>query len=856
MVAVKKPGDSTNGVTKQKAQQNMSFQGKYMAAAAGNKSDGKQNGNATGLRTDSSISGARPGQERTLQRWVSDAPENTDGSLESLIPRSGAAAPWDQFAEHDRRFGTKSTFDEEIYTTPLNRNAPNYKQRDAEAARVEREILRSSTANSHVLEERISDNLSKDNNGDEEDKYSGVRRQDFPPSSSANKYTPPARRAPTGLPTVLGAPVDPAIISTQKPSTAKEVKPSPSPKPAAKSDAPTPPAATTAEASASVETKPKATIHTPTTSITRTASPAAKPEGVPNHTATVEKDVTAAFKTFATQQRKDVDRLRNAKLRNDREVKLNELKKFADSFKLDTPVPSDLVSIIAKDPAKQKEIQEKAKRNAEQATASPAPPITTPGSGSDANAAPRPAVASHGSSPSSALNNRQANARGQNILGQAASQSLRNDRPSPNQQLHQNRNQPRTLNQQLQAHAKQFSQPQMPIPIPEQRLPPTGPSDPNFSRRSSGVASNQGRLNPSISEFRPSVHAAAFTPSTHASSGSSPRAVPVEPPVVVRKSLLSRKPVPASERPSVKGKFNALRHILSEKPPPGKDWKGTGGIKPAYETSLIHKAPTEYDPQDHIIYKTYQQFFDAAPYPAQAMSPTPAQIVPQFALAHQHQLPPHLQQNVNMAPRPSPRQMPMAMHSQHAPNGSFNGDDHRMVPSHSAQSFASPRMQTGSFAASPSMNGQAQMAYNPQMMQMPGQAPPMQGYRSMSQNNHFMPPQQQGMPQMIMQNPNQGFMNSGGMAPGPHMMYPQGNQFMGSNGQPPMAGPNGYPSPARGGAPMMMNQGSQQGHQNQMYGRQLGNGMGPSLAVQKFPRLTAGLKPVVCCMACSITNVF
>lgn len=48
-----------------------------------------------------------------------------------------------------------------------------------------------------------------------------------------------------------------------------------------------------------------------------------------------------------------------------------------------------------------------------------------------------------------------------------------------------------------------------------------------------------------------------------------------------------------------------------------------------------------------------------------------------------------------------------------------------------------------------------------------------------------------------------------------------------SNGHPPaMPGVNGYPSPGRGGAPMMINQGSQQGHQQQaMYG--MGPGMSP-----------------------------
>jgi hypothetical protein len=66
------------------------------------------------------------------------------------------------------------------------------------------------------------------------------------------------------------------------------------------------------------------------------------------------------------QQRKNVDQLRSARAMHNKD-KLDDLKKFADSFKLHTPAPTDLVSLMAKDPAKQKEIQEKAKRNTDEA---------------------------------------------------------------------------------------------------------------------------------------------------------------------------------------------------------------------------------------------------------------------------------------------------------------------------------------------------------------------------------------------------------------------------------------------------------------------------------------------------------
>jgi hypothetical protein len=72
-----------------------------------------------------------------------------------------------------------------------------------------------------------------------------------------------------------------------------------------------------------------------------------------------ERDVTNAFKSFAARERRISENARLTKAKNDREAKLGDLKKFADSFKFHTPVPSDLRSIILKGPAKRKESQDK-----------------------------------------------------------------------------------------------------------------------------------------------------------------------------------------------------------------------------------------------------------------------------------------------------------------------------------------------------------------------------------------------------------------------------------------------------------------------------------------------------------------
>lgn len=92
-------------------------------------------------------------------------------------------------------------------------------------------------------------------------------------------------------------------------------------------------------------------------------------------------------------------------------------------------------------------------------------------------------------------------------------------------------------------------------------------------------------------------------------------------------------------------------------------------------------------------------------------------------------------------------------------------------------------------------------------------------------------------PAIMMQNPANGFMGPQGMVPGPQMIYPPGAQphFIPPGGGPPGMPVNGYPSPGRS-APMMISQGSQQGHQQQMYGmspgQQFGN-MAPVYAQQQ-----------------------
>lgn len=65
-------------------------------------------------------------------------------------------------------------YDENIYTTAINKNAPDYQKRLAIAERKAREIESSAAMTSHVAEERQADykqGSTADDGGDEEDKY-------------------------------------------------------------------------------------------------------------------------------------------------------------------------------------------------------------------------------------------------------------------------------------------------------------------------------------------------------------------------------------------------------------------------------------------------------------------------------------------------------------------------------------------------------------------------------------------------------------------------------------------------------------------------------------------------------------
>ncbi|OIW27665.1 hypothetical protein CONLIGDRAFT_443819 [Coniochaeta ligniaria NRRL 30616] len=847
---------------------------------------------------------------RDLQRWEPDT-KDVDGSL-TLEKSSGG---WDQFAANERLFGLTTDYDESIYTTAIDKDHPNYHQRIAAAEKKAREIEKSVATTSHVAEERIMDFAGGDDERNEEDKYSGVRRHGSSPlQSRENKYTPPARRAPTGHTTVKGAPVDPAIISSQlKAPTPKQpiskseenkapvgqAKQSTTPTPEVKVVESKPDAKPEGKASDSAVpgSDAKGTAATPlrpSAATSRTISPQTSQgntSAAPSAAATVEKDVLASFKSFASQQRAVQEKNRSTKAKADKEVKLIELKKFGETFKLSTPVPKDLISIIAKDPEKQKIIQEKAiqdaqsvaKAKAEEAAAStvkekpssttkdsqtklqtepPTSTAATPAPAVDSRGTSRPTAPQHSSSPS-AVPGRHPGARQSYVPQAHYQQSYRGNRQNSQfggQQPPQTGNLAQRIREN-KMHQPQHQHMNQHMPVDNMRQPPTGPAnniDQPYGRRLSGLPPShlqQAKLNPNSHEFRPSAFAPAFNPGGP-SQTSSPRSSTnnvADPPAVhtppIRAQIIRRKTKAVNV-----ASCNILLYIKTLQPPAGApNWDENLGLRPSFQTPVtwrqLHEGKEKPDSTMHL---TYKEYFERQPLAsAAAATPIPQHMAP--AIAHQHQLPLHLQAGQNMAPRQSPHMAPMQMHNgqhgpmTHPPPFAGHPDDHRMMHSNSAQSFASPRMTPQmQMAYTHNMNSPAQMPY-PQPVMQPymnnGGQHMNPNFRSFSTNTYM--PQQPHMPPPMMQPQ---YMQANGMVAGgpPQMpMYPGGGgQFipMGAAPPPSVAGSNGFPSPGRPTAPMMAHQGSQPG-QPMMYGVSPGMQYQQPFHPQQPPNKYQGQRP-------------
>lgn len=107
----------------------------------------------SGFQTDTDISAGARGAERELKPWAPEPDHGPNGSAsnggvqrerERDVLTFGAppsSVPWDQFRDNERLFGVTTDYDEEIYTTKLDRSGPGYKKRERDADRLAAEML-------------------------------------------------------------------------------------------------------------------------------------------------------------------------------------------------------------------------------------------------------------------------------------------------------------------------------------------------------------------------------------------------------------------------------------------------------------------------------------------------------------------------------------------------------------------------------------------------------------------------------------------------------------------------------------------------------------------------------------------
>jgi len=566
--------------------------------------------------------------------------------------------------------------------------------------------------------------------------------------------------------------------------------------------------------------------------ITVPASVDRKQDRGENATATVEKDVHEAFKNFAAQEKMRMlqqhQANRQQQNRQEKSVKLNDLKKFAEMFTLKTPVPQDLIPILAKDKVKQDEIRVKSEREIERLKNTPpktaavlaqsADPKATKPSSRPENGLTSPIGPSERSHPNRGgrLGPYTHSGRGDKQLQQHFSgMPARAGGP---------------LGQRLAYTTAQHKAAQ---PMPTELRIPTGPSA-SSSGLQSPTLSLSARFNPKVADFRPNPSASTFTPGGPDQSNESSPQRDDAPRTQSRRMAAApyfegKKLVPAAERASLEDSFNVIKRLKTEAGADSnksRQYEKNGGIPEPYRT------PPTWDVPKGNEEKSYNAFFARAPTNAQ---PIPPNVVPAGgALPHQYQLPLHLQQNVPQLPQHhTPQQTPRHVPAQpHSASHHHHPDDHRMQFSTSNSSVhPSPRPLPPHMAYGP-QGPQAVQMYQPGMPAGPyfvgvGPGGQMIQGRPMPGNPQFVNAQGQPMmPHMMANQPSSGQFMGAPMhqqqmySPAPAHVYP--NQYMAFNPQHP--GPGGFPSPRP--APMMQHQGSQQGHppQQVMYVQQAPHG--------------------------------
>lgn len=536
------------------------------------------------FKTDTDISGRDSIKERDLEKWQDDSAASIPSGLS--LEEVSSDQPWDQFAANEQKFGVQSTYDEHYYTTAINRNAPDFEERERRALRLASEIENSSYGgNIHIAEER---GLVIDDSGmDEEDKYSGVQRlptqqQQFqrqqrkqsnssvPPARNANAYIPPSSRAPANKPDTKGPPNDPAIVSSRLVQPSKDADSVSSPhlhtdfshsvgkstsisalfgavnqtennKPtndtskdlASRTTNTTSAAATSTEGKKQTNVPPASKAPLPPS----VALPAARAGklSVDRETPStdVAKDLVGNFKEFVSTEMEKVQQKKHYLHLKEKSDKIHDFKKFSQEFTINAKVPIDLVPILGK-------------RHTQKAT--PATEESKPLSPAKSAATTTPA------STESSANNSQSNLTLSSAISEAHKKNKVPEMPSP-----------------LPA----TKTPQLPQPKSSQASPVKSPSISNNSVKGSPAPTPKLNLNFKAPEFKPNPAAHSFTPSY----GSSPS--PIHPSAHSSPFISHSSPAAAGHTPrqrngnlffgskplttkSMAGKFNMFARLAKE----------------------------------------------------------------------------------------------------------------------------------------------------------------------------------------------------------------------------------------------------------------------------------------------------
>ena len=162
--------------------------------------------------TEIEVGGRGAGQDRELQKvasaWLT---ADADGGLGGGGGLTGLSGNWDQFAQNQARFGVKSSYNEELYTTKLSNQKFTKAQRE-EAARLAAEIESKPATSAHVAEER-GQQEEGDDDMDEEDKFSTVIRDDVGKMPAWGQPSAAAAAAQPGAAAAGAAPSDGAAAA-------------------------------------------------------------------------------------------------------------------------------------------------------------------------------------------------------------------------------------------------------------------------------------------------------------------------------------------------------------------------------------------------------------------------------------------------------------------------------------------------------------------------------------------------------------------------------------------------------------------------------------------------------------------